>query len=301
MPEAIPTVPVDTSVYERDFKYYIFDWDDNILKMPTAIHMERRTPQGLWVPQDVSTSLFSVIRKDTRNYRPPQGNWSIAFRDFLDDPQDGGATFLKDTAQALEQILSGRVAPPPSFRVFRDMLIEGRLFAIVTARGHSSATIRQGVKLFVERVLSLEERSRMMASLRGYRHCFDHLDEYGSDEEELERYLSLCPCQAVKSPEFRARFGGALGGGAEESKRFAIREFVLHIVHILERTGASALKRNISIGFSDDDASNVAAVEAYIEQELSRAFPDIRFCVYDTSDGDAVRKIVVSDSPRSGR
>ena len=27
-------------VAARDFKYYIFDWDDNILHMPTRIHME---------------------------------------------------------------------------------------------------------------------------------------------------------------------------------------------------------------------------------------------------------------------
>ena len=24
-------------------KYYMFDWDDNILHMPTRIHLERRT------------------------------------------------------------------------------------------------------------------------------------------------------------------------------------------------------------------------------------------------------------------
>ena len=28
-------------VAARDFKYYIFDWDDNILHMPTRIHMEK--------------------------------------------------------------------------------------------------------------------------------------------------------------------------------------------------------------------------------------------------------------------
>ena len=30
-------------------KYYMFDWDDNILHMPTRIYLERRTAEG-WEP-----------------------------------------------------------------------------------------------------------------------------------------------------------------------------------------------------------------------------------------------------------
>ena len=50
------------NVAARDLKYYIFDWDDNILHMPTRIHLERRTESGEWVPHAVSTSVYSVIR-----------------------------------------------------------------------------------------------------------------------------------------------------------------------------------------------------------------------------------------------
>ena len=53
---------VNYAVAERDLKYYIFDWDNNILHMPTLIHLERRTDRGDWVPHAVSTAVFSVIR-----------------------------------------------------------------------------------------------------------------------------------------------------------------------------------------------------------------------------------------------
>ena len=46
---------VNTEVENRDFKYYIFDWDDNILHMPTKIRMEHLEDDGTWKPVEVST------------------------------------------------------------------------------------------------------------------------------------------------------------------------------------------------------------------------------------------------------
>ena len=46
--EVIDGKPVNVDVAKRDFKYYIFDWDDNILHMPTRIHLEKRQPDGTW-------------------------------------------------------------------------------------------------------------------------------------------------------------------------------------------------------------------------------------------------------------
>ena len=77
---AEPHQRVNLRVAERDFKYYIFDWDDNILHMPTRIHLERRAADGTWTPYPVSTSVFSLVRGDSANYRPPGGDWAAAFR-----------------------------------------------------------------------------------------------------------------------------------------------------------------------------------------------------------------------------
>ncbi len=291
--------PVNERVSERDFKYYIFDWDDNILRMPTRIHLEKRQPDDSWAPHAVTTALFTVIRNDTRNYRPPQNNWELAFREFRDVAGRPDHQFLQDAREAINAVVSGKSPPAPSFHTFRNTLVEGRLFAIVTARGHASDTLRQGVRLFIDLVLTPDERQTLLANLRGYRFCYDGLTTFGSDDDEIAYYLGLNRYHAVTSPTFKDWMTGqdpsCDAESSEGRKQFAIRDFVEHVIHILHRTDRT-LRRPISVGFSDDDPANVAAVEAYIRTVLSRHFPGVKFCVYDTSDPETVngRKIIVS-------
>lgn len=281
-------------VAHRDFKYYIFDWDDNILHMPTRIHLERRCDDGSWRPCQVSTAMFAVVRHDSKHYRPPGGKWQNAFTEFSDivDREKGG--FLKDTLSALAPIIDGREQPGPSFNEFRRALVEGRLFAIVTARGHSSATLRQGVRCFIDTVLSAAERGMMIENLRGYWACFEENHSSFSDEEMIEKYLDLNRFHAVTSPEFvdRMKTGSAGPQRAEQAKQFAIRDFVEHIAAIIRNKG---IERPVSIGFSDDDPENVRAAENYIRAELARLYPGIKFVVYNTSDieDNSGRKVVV--------
>jgi hypothetical protein len=289
---------VNLRVAERDFKYYIFDWDDNILHMPTRIHLEKKMEDGTWRPYSVSTSAFAVMRKDRENYRPPGGAWDNAFVEFQDADGESESRFLRDTRVSLEKVMTGELPPGPSFGTLRETLREGRLFAIVTARGHESESLRKAVRLFIDVVLTPEEREEMMASLRGYRACFDGLTAFGTDEEELAYYLSLNRYHAVTNPAFKRWMAREAGGAASsaDAKPFAIRDFVEYVIKILERTGADALRRPISVGFSDDDTGNVKAVERTIRKELARRFPGVKFCVYDTSDPALPdgRKVVVA-------
>lgn len=292
-----PVTPpsVNFAVAELPFKYYIFDWDNNILHMPTRIHLEKRTPPGEWEPIAVSTSFYAVARADRENYRPPEGDWERAFREFRDFAHESESKFLTDTREALRPIIEGREKGGPSFRQFRRALVEGRLFAIVTARGHSSRTIRAGVEYFIRHVLSPEERGVMLANLRGYRAAYER-DEYDpTDGEVLSAYLDLNQYHAVTSPEFRERMGRLEPGvdPQEEAKQFAIMDFMRHVSRIMRRNGVD---KPISVGFSDDDPRNVRAVVDFIERELHREFPQVKFVVYDTSESDVPdgRKIVVA-------
>ena len=52
---------INSAVASRDFKYYIFDWDDNILHMPTKIRMERLQTDGSWQGGG-GRSLYGDIR-----------------------------------------------------------------------------------------------------------------------------------------------------------------------------------------------------------------------------------------------
>ena len=285
------------NVENRDFKYYIFDWDDNILHMPTHIHLERRLPDGTWVPHKVSTSLFSVIRGDADTYRPPCGDWEKAFVEFRDFRHEDESQFLKDARVAMDRLLHGDEKPPPSFATFKRALVEGRLFAIVTARGHNSETLRAGVRMFIDRVLTGAERETMLHNLRGYVACYDGEDRLVamSDEDVLGYYLSLNRYHAVTSPQFHRLVDGRIPPNrSEERKQFAIKDFLEHVFHIIEDIGVGI--KPISVGFSDDDPANVRAVEDYIRAELARHFPAVRFVVYDTSDPSVEKghKIVVA-------
>ena len=291
--EHIPEL--NESVAELPFKYYIFDWDNNILHMPTRIHLEKRTPEGNWEPLAVSTSFYSVVRNDKENYRPPNGDWEESFREFRDFEEKEESLFLHHTREALRPVIDGEQQPGPSFHQFREALIEGRLFAIVTARGHRSKTIRSGVEFFIDHVLTDRERQIMMSNLRGYRAAFEEDEGYLTDEEVLDAYLTLNRYHAVTSPDFRERMGAKEPGVdiQEEAKQFAIMDFMQHVFRIVH---ASGVDRPISVGFSDDDPRNVRAVVDYIEEELHREFPQVKFVVYDTSEPDVPegRKIVVA-------
>lgn len=294
---------VNEAVATRDFKYYIFDWDDNILHMPTKIRLEHKGEDGVWRPVEVSTSTFAMIRADVEHYRAPtDGGWRAAFRNFEDEP--GKDRFMEDTIAALEKVEHGE-KPGPSYNALKKTLREGRLFSIVTARGHSPATIEKAVRVFIRYALSEQDRQEMMSNLRGYRQWLDKVEEFGSDAEELDYYLGMCRYSAVTYDGFKERMANdpiykeklaaaTTASKPELAKEFAIRDFVEHIFHMLRRCGG--LNRSVSIGFSDDDRGNVKSVSRYIKSELAKRFDGIKFVVYDTSDRTLSkgRKVCVS-------
>ena len=310
MKKSIPYV--NEEVASRDFKYYIFDWDDNILHMPTKIRMEHREDDGTWKPVEVSTATFALVRADVKNYRAPGNVWAEAFRNFADPPEFDAEgrpqpnNFLEDTIAALEKVEHGE-KPGPSYNALRKTLREGRLFAIVTARGHSPETIKKAVRIFIRYALTEDDRAEMMSNLRGYRRWIDGVgdDEFGTDAEELDYYLGMCRYSAVTYDGFRERMAhdpiyreklatASRTKRPELAKEFAIRDFVEHVFHMLRRSGR--LDRAVSIGFSDDDVGNVKTVSDFIRSELSKRFEGIKFVVYDTSDRSLSkgRKVCVS-------
>jgi hypothetical protein len=197
--------------------------------------------------------------------------------------------------------------PGPSYNALKRTLREGRLFAIVTARGHSADTIQKAVRVFIRYALTEEERAEMMSSLRGYRRWIDGVGdgEFGTDAEELDYYLGMCRYSAVTNSMFKKRMASdpiyseklamaTTASRPELAKEFAIRDFVEHVFHMLRRAGR--LDRSVSIVFSDDDPGNVKAVSKFISSELSKRFEGIKFVVYDTSDRTLSkgRKVCVS-------
>lgn len=289
-----PQIPEPGASSDRlHLKYYMFDWDDNILHMPTRIHLERETASG-WEPYDVTTAEFARIRREMKGIRPLGNDWDQAFTEFYDIGKRGDRAFLADTMAALEPIRRGEQEGAPSFQVFKQAVIEGRLFAIITARSHRSSSIRKGVEYFLEQMLNDSERKTLVSNLRGYAERFDGDTGPLSEEDLLRQYLDLNMYLGVTSPEFEARMGGSAAGSEspEIAKQFAIETFVQHI---LEQIRGHEETCRISLGFSDDDPNNILAIEGFLRERLSERYPHIRFVIYDTSDPNLRRgrKVVI--------
>ena len=70
-------------LYEITMKAYSFDWDDNILHMPTMVNMEKKEGDK-WVPIKLTTGEYADL-KDNEDYRYPDNNMRAAFTDFDND------------------------------------------------------------------------------------------------------------------------------------------------------------------------------------------------------------------------
>ena len=79
---------------ETSLRTYIFDWDDNILYMPTTIKMDKKEG-GKWVPVDVPTDEYAHIRTSPE-YRLRDNSPGIAFSDFRESKP-----FIEDIKKAI--------------------------------------------------------------------------------------------------------------------------------------------------------------------------------------------------------
>lgn len=255
---------------ELHLKYYMLDWDDNILYMPTTIRMMHHG-----VPVDVTTKQFAEVRHDP-NYRPINDSWDEAFAQF----RDGSGDFVADTRQAIvEQAFA------PSFAAFKRALLKARLFCIVTARGHSAATIRRGVETVIDQVFSAEEHAEMLRNIQAFN---QHAGLEIPDELAFEKYLDLNGYVGVSSPGFLKIFQDQMPDSveptSERAKTVAVAQFVAHTLALAQNLPART--RYIAFGFSDDDHRNLQVMRQFLSETLVEQHPDVAFFVYNTSDED---------------
>jgi hypothetical protein len=261
--------------------YYAFDWDDNILYMPTAIRMERKEGDE-WVPEDVSTAKFAEVRTDN-NYRLSKE----AFSNFRDDGPNGPAIFLEDAKKAIS---SGKLGP--AWNDFIECLSSGALFAIITARGHESETMRNGVEWIIDNVLTEEQVYSMYNHLMMYAYHF--ADDRGESQERIlvgkpsenklvKEYLDNCDYVGVSAPS-----RGGSPANPEKAKEEALLEFQEKINDYATKIGLKA-----KIGFSDDDLKNVKHIEDLYANLSKERFPNItEFTVKGTKDPLNITKTI---------
>jgi hypothetical protein len=268
-----------------ELHYYAFDWDDNILHMPTVIHMDKKVGDE-WQPVDVSTSDFAEVRNDKENYRLRNNNPSESFSEFRDEGPRGGDAFLLDTKKALSQNQIG-----PSWDAFIECLREGSLFAIITARGHEPETIRKSVEYIIDNVLSEEDRFLLYSNCLKHAYIFAHEEEFDripkgtlTQTPLIKTYLDECSYYGVSSNSFASEFGGGSASNPEKAKELALQKFIDKCNQLGKKVGA----KSVSIGFSDDDPKNVEHVRTYFKERSAlenELMPhDVKFNLYKTTD-----------------
>lgn len=269
--------PVSDS--ENYLLYYAFDWDDNILRMPTVIHMERLV-DGEWVPTDVSTADFAVVRGDTDNYKILNGDPAAAFSEFRDNGPRGKEAFLLDVKKAIAE---DRYAP--AWEDFIECLTSGAIFAIITARGHEADGMRPGIEYIIDNVLTDEQKQEMYNHLLAYLYMFkdENIDNVPKLLEDLstpskdpivKAYLDNCDLIGVSAP---SRSGSA--SNPEKAKEDALMQFADKADRFAKMVG-----KNAKIGFSDDDPGNVKHITDLAKNLHHERFANIiSFTVKDTN------------------
>jgi hypothetical protein len=264
--------------------YYAFDWDDNILRMPTMIRLEQKVGEQ-WIPTDVSTAEFAEVRNDKQNWRFLNQSGDEAFANFRDTGPKGGEVFLEDVKIAVS---SGRFAP--AWEDFLECLSNGSLFAIITARGHESETMRRGVEWIIDNVLTEEQLYNMYNNLLKFSYFYDIstgsdriLRGVPSQNELFKLYLDNCDFVGVSAPS-----RGGTPDNPEKAKEETLLQFKSKIDRFAGQLGMKAM-----IGFSDDDLGNVSHIEDLADKLNHEEFPNIiKFVVKGTKDPENITKKV---------
>lgn len=254
----------------KHLSYCIFDWDDNILMMPTMIHVEHYE-KGRWVKKDITPKEWVDLKTQYPDYWSNK-DWrcdlSTAFLEFRDsDPNRN--IFLDDIKKAISLKKFG-----PSWNKFIETLVAGKLFSIVTTRGHEPQTIRSGVEFIIENILTPEQKNTMILNLLKYNKFFGKVRE-----DVVQKYLDKCIFIGVMSEYFESVFGYSANKKTDVGKRDAVN-YVVHKFN--EYVGTKNLP--VKIGFSDDD-SNYFNIIKELFVSYGRDLESIKdFYIFDTSN-----------------
>ena len=249
-----------------DTKYYAFDWDDNLLFMPTSIIL--LSDKDDEVP--MSTEDFAEHRQQIGN--EPFNYKGTAIVDFAPNPfrnfrSEGDKRFVLDSLLA---------QPGPSWNDFVECINGGSIFAIITARGHNPKTLKEAVyNLIMSNHLGINSKT-LSTNLKRYRNLGGDVNVDGKTistltKNELNEYLNLCRFEPVT-------FGDGDASNPEEGKIKAMRNFIGYCKEMAQEIGEKAFFKNDIvnneiepiIGFSDDDERNIEKMKGFLEKEYEK-------------------------------
>jgi len=277
--------------HKKTLKYYMYDWDDNILEMPTMIHVDKKVDKN-WEGVDITTPEFREVRHHLFDYYEngnKNSNWRFrndnrfeSLYEFRDDGPRGDKAFLEDTQKAIKFEKFG-----PVWNEFIDSIIGGHRLLIVTARGHEPNSIKNTIKWIIYNILTNKQRKKFINNLKYWNKLFDIKDQNWTEKKYINYYLNLCEFIGIESDWFINKFNIVKKEGVTGVyKAIAIKYFVSKISKF-----GKILDMGIKVGFSDDDLDTVKSIHKYFQNELSLEYA-IDFHSYHTkADGSKIKLV----------
>jgi len=266
---------------EPDTKYYAFDWDDNLMFMPTTIILLSENDEEVPMSTEDFAEHRHQIGKEPFYYK---GTTIVDFApdEFRNFGTKGNKRFLLDCMMA---------PVGPSWNDFVECVNGGSIFSIITARGHNPDTLKEGVyNLIMSNKNGLNGRT-LAENLYKYRNIGNEVSDdkkiKSLTPKELREYLDLCQFYPVS-------YGEGSAVSPEEGKNKAIKKFVAYCQDMAEEIGKKAFFKNdilnnesyseelwssvkdkykAKIGFSDDDERNAKSMKGYLSKEYPEDNP----------------------------
>jgi len=238
-----------------DMKYYAFDWDDNIMTMPTKI-----------IVLDNKGKEVGMSTEDFANYRTKIGKEPFKYLGkeivgFAEDPfrnfrEAGNRDFIIDS-------MNGKIGP--AWDDFVEAINNGSIFSIITARGHNPEILKQAIYNMILANFNGINKELLSKNLRKYRDFMD--EDEKSNSELIKDYMEL-------NKYYPVTFGQGSAANPEELKVDAMKDFANYIREMSTNLHKKAMVKNKvsnkflpTIGFSDDDIRNVEVMKKSFEDK----------------------------------
>lgn len=246
---------------QPNLKYYAFDWDDNIVTMPTQIIL--KSEEGYEV--NMSTEDFAEYRekigKEPFEY---EGDTIIGYAEnpYRNFGVEGDKKFIVDSLLA---------TPGPSWDDFVECINGGSIFAIITARGHTPTVLRDSIYNFIVTNHNGIDKNTLIENLKEYRELSGEVMK--DDQLLIKEYLDMCKYYPVT-------YGEGSASNPEEGKIKALREFINYVKYQSRKIGKQVSFTNDvnnnfipQIGFSDDDPRNIESINTFLDKEYEDEKP----------------------------
>lgn len=269
-------------------KIYVKDLDWNLFMTNTPIYIydNEAKKELILTPQefDKKRNLYTDINR----YSFPENNSETAFQNFRDYFNDSRHRwpdwFIEDITEAL-----ANKAFAPSFPKFIDeVLVQWRLFAVLTARWHSPDNLCRWFKIINNTFLNNEQKEMQIENIKN-NYWLHHLSDQNALATYFEDFAYYIP---ISNKERCKNRGVDRSIDSREKKVQGMDRYLQQMSTLIARVKLQSLhellwwyEKKISVWFSDDMPENIISmVNAFMQWWYENKFPWYQFRAYYTGD-----------------